>query len=166
MSSRWVKMILVLSLACNCAVAGALTYKYFVAPEFPPPPMPGRPFPPSCWYSPEARREMRQKIEPARRQIEQARTRIIELLRADTPDRESIYREIDVISSSQARIQRAVMDRLIQDLQRMTPDQKAAYLTAMEDRRFWRGMFGKGRGRHRQGFHDRQAVPPPDMPPE
>lgn len=169
MNGIWVKVLLVLSLACNCAVAGALTYKYFFAPKQQSAPPFVRPLPPGGWCSPEARLEMRKKIEPTRRQIEQARARIIELLRADTPDREQIYREIDAISSAQTNIQRAVMDRLIQDLQRMTPDQKTAYLDAMKDQRFWRGMFGrgKGKGRHgRQGFHDAPVPPPPDMPPE
>ncbi|MCX8043617.1 MAG: periplasmic heavy metal sensor [Desulfobacterota bacterium] len=166
MNSVWIKILLVFSLACNCTIAGALTYKYFFAPEQPPP-MPGQQLPPGGLFGPEVRLEMRKKIEPLRRHIQEARARIVELLRADTPDREKIYREIDAISASQASIQRAVMDQLIQDLQRMTPEQKTAYLDAMKDQRFWRGVFGKGRGRHgRQGFREAPPLPPPDMPPE
>jgi len=168
MNGAWLKMLLVLSLAGNCAVGGALTYKYIFAPqERPHESLPVRPCSPGIRLSPEAGREMREKIEPARRRIQESRARIVELLRQDEPDRQQIEQEITTITASQADIQRMVMDRLIRDLQAMPPEQKAARLDEMKNPRFWRGMSGRGRGGHgRKGFRASPCPPQPDMPPE
>jgi len=112
------------------------------------------------------RRGMQDKIAPERQKIQQAREKIVELLRQDNPDREQVYREISTIAASQAAIQRIVMDQLMQNLQTLSPEQKAAYLDRMKNPLFWHSAFGKGRGRGRgRDFSDAPFSPQPNMPP-
>jgi uncharacterized membrane protein len=167
MNSVWLKTILVLSLACNCMIAGAFTYKYFIGPQAQQAPAgPGQQqLQSGRLLSPEARQELQGKITPVRQQIQDDRNRIVELLRQDTPDRRQIDAALALMSTRQANIQSIVMDRIIQELQTMTPEQKTRYLADMQDPRCWRGMFGMGRGKergrgHGEGRRGRQAVPP------
>jgi len=167
MNSVWFKTILVLSLACNCMIAGAFTYKYFIGPQTQQLPAgPGGPQPQAGrLLSPEARQELQGKITPVRQQIQDDRNRIVELLKQDTPDRLQIDAALASISTRQSKIQSMVMDRIVQELQTMTPEQKAQYLSAMKDARCWRGMFGMGRGMgrgrgHWEGRRNHGGLPP------
>ena len=166
MNSPWLKTILVLSLACNCMIAGALAYKYFIGPQTQR--LSGdlrrQPLQPGPLLSPEEQQELQGKIKPVRQQIQDDRNRIVELLKQDAPDRQQIDSALALMSTRQAAIQSMVMDRIIQELQTMAPGQRARYLAAMKDPRCWRGMLrmghGRGQGRgHREGRRSHPGPP-------
>ena len=166
MNSVWFKTILVLSLACNCMIAGAFTYKYFIGLRVQQSPagtdqrlQSGR------LLSSDARQELQEQMTPVRRQIQDDRDRIIDLLKQDPPDRQQIDAALASITRRQSDMQCMVMDRILQELKTMTPEQKAQYLSNMRNARCWRGMFGMGRGMgrgrgHREGRYNRQGLPP------
>ncbi len=152
MKFAWLKALIIVSLGLNCMIAGAVAYRYLWGGPF------GRPHGPGYFLgetSPQnqaAHAAVREKMAASREKIHAARTRIIESVGAQTPDRTLISGELDNINKLQADMERTAVEQMLQDVQALPPDKRGAFLADIQ-----RSMFcrmgdgpGMGKGRHWQ----------------
>jgi len=154
MNSLWFKALFVLSLALNCVIAGGLFYKYFAVPhslEQMQKPLAGsnllHTLPPHVRTQ---RKGLYKQIKDLKWKIGKDREELFNLLSKTPPEREKITALVDVISRKQAAMQHTITNRILEDLQHVSPEQKDAYLSMLKKRMF-REKRGRRMGRGKKG---------------
>ena len=117
MKFSWWKALIILSLGLNCMIAGAVAYRYFFGGPLSRPHGPGTFWDDIPQQNQAAHAELREKMSASREKMHAARTRIMESLGAQTPDRTRISGELDTINKLQADMERMVIDQMLQDVQ-------------------------------------------------
>lgn len=79
-----------------------------------------------------------------------------ELMRTDAPDRQAVMKKVDEISALRQEMMKQEMDALLNAKSVLSPEQQKKVRSFLE-----RGHGREGQG---QGFFQRQAPPPPDVP--
>ena len=159
MKFSWWKALIILSLGLNCMIAGAVAYRYFFGGPLSRPHGPGTFWDDIPQQNQAAHAELREKMSASREKMHAARTRIMESLGAQTPDRTRISGELDTINKLQADMERMVIDQMLQDVQALPPEKREAFLADIQRSIFCRRGDGPGmgmgmlRGRDDHGRH-------------
>ena len=153
MNSNWLKIIIIISLALNCMVAGGLTYKYFfVQKTEEQPEEPLKQDTSSIDFSPQVRDDRRglgNRIRPERMRIQGEQDKLVELLMQEPPDRKKINEALEKVNKAQARVKQMVLEQILKEIQGLSPEQRKLYLSRIKMGMVRKGMFGMGRGRGR-----------------
>lgn len=176
MNSTWLKSILIISLGLNCMIAGVFVYRFVW----------GRPLgqwfggPPQGYCnqlfsslpaeSRAAHKLLREKMRAERREVTQARSELMDLIAAPNPDRKRIDAQLDIINKQQAHIGHMAVEQMLEDVSALPADQRAAFIEAMRQSKYFgrsgrssrgrgqegcSGWFGRGRGSERGGDRHR-----------
>jgi hypothetical protein len=148
MKDTWLKIILIFSLAFNCAVLGAIGYplakQYWgnrtevpVLQDIPP-----ENVPPQVLQS---RSAFQKSMVQERIKVRDARDQLARLLMAQPPDRQKIQDKIQDIATLQGKIQQAVADQILAESAAMPPEQRRLYLSNIQGR-MCQGQCGRGPG--------------------
>ena len=148
MKDTWLKIILIFSLAFNCAVLGAIGYplakQYWrnrteapVLQEIPP-----ENVPPQVLQS---RSAFRKRMLQERKNVRDERDQLAQLLMAQPPDKQKIQDKILTIANLQGKIQQAVVEQILAETAAMPPEQRRLYLSNIQGR-MCQGQCGRGPG--------------------
>jgi len=148
MKDTWLKIILIFSLAFNCAVLGAIGYplakQYWrnrteapVLQEIPP-----ENVPPQVLQS---RSAFRKRMLQERKNVRDERDQLAQLLMAQPPDKQKIQNKILTIANLQGKIQQAVVEQILAETAAMPPEQRRLYLANIQGR-MCQGQCGRGPG--------------------
>ena len=148
MKDTWLKIILIFSLAFNCAVLGAIGYplakQYWrnrteapVLQEIPP-----ENVPPQVLQS---RSAFRKRMLQERKNVRDERDQLAQLLMAQPPDKQKIQDTILTIANLQGKIQQAVVEQILAETAAMPPEQRRLYLANIQGR-MCQGQCGRGPG--------------------
>ncbi len=167
MSANSLKTALVLSLAFNAAVAGAVIYGFAHRPD---PGEPRRPLPNADFARARCSRlcesvgvpadrvalfthamaSSSQDMSETRARLFEARRELGELLRAAEPDERAIMAKVDEISGIQGELEKALVARLLRASSVLTPEERAKLMQIVGPEGFPRGGAGR-RGPHAHG---------------
>jgi hypothetical protein len=142
MKDIWLKIILIFSLAVNCAVMGTLGYplaKQYWGNRSEPSALqeiPSQDVSPQVLQS---RADFQNKLQQERARVQDERDQLARLLMVQPPDRQKIHEKIQTISTLQIKIQQAVVDQILAETSAMPPDQRKLYLSNIQ------GMMCQGR---------------------
>jgi len=160
MNSSWWKALIIVSLGFNCMIAGAVAYRYLWGAPFGRPHGPGHFLGETSPQNQAAHAALREKMAASRGNIHAARTRIIESLGAQTPDAARISSELDTITKLQADMERMAVDQMLQDVQSLPPEKRAAFLADIQRSIFCGRGDGPCRGRDDRSRHGLKNFPP------
>ena len=162
MKFSWFKALIIVSLGLNCMIAGAVVYRYFWAGTFGRPHGPGQFLGETSLQNQAAHAAVREKMAASRENIHSARTRIIESVGTQTPDRTLISKELDTINKLQSDMERMAVEQMLQDVQALPPEKRDAFLADLQRSMFCRMGEGPGmvRGRDDHGRHWPKNSPP------
>ena len=148
MKDTGLKIILVFSLAVNCAVLGAIGYplaKQYWGNRTESPVLgeiPREAVPPQVLQS---RSAFQKSMVQERIKVRDARDQLARLLMAQPPDRQKIQDKIQDIATLQGKIQQAVADQILTESAAMPPEQRRLYLSNIQGR-MCQGQCGRGPG--------------------
>ena len=148
MKDTGLKIILVFSLAVNCAVLGAIGYplaKQYWGNRTESPVLEEIPIeavPPQVLQS---RSAFRNRMLQERIRVRNERDQLARLLIAMPPDRQKIQDKIQDIATLQGKIQQVVADQILAESAAMPPEQRRLYLSNIQGR-MCQGQCGRGPG--------------------
>lgn len=164
MNNRPFLILLIISIGLNCAAAGALVHSYFFTPG-------EQPFrqadglgeaagqnyktgPPGMFNR--QGRGIGRHVRKQRSHIHELQNQLIAQLMAEEPDRKKIHALCEDISRNQALLQKTIVERILEDIKDLPPENKKQYLSAIK-KRMQRGRhtgrghrhnkIGRGKGR-------------------
>lgn len=137
MKRNWLLFAFLFSLALNLGALGAWGYYRLTAPP-PPPPPPGGWLPPgfgrllhNLQLDPEQRvklqqyfQEQHQRLREPRLRLAQARSELVSLLQAETPDEAAILAKVQEIVAYQGQLEHQVAQALLVTARVLRPEQK------------------------------------------
>ena len=148
MKDTWLKIILIFSLAFNCAVLGAIGYplaKQYWGNRTEPPVLqevPPENVPPQVLQS---RSAFRKRMLQERIKVRDERDQLAQLLMAQPPDKQKIQDKIQTIANLQGKIQQVVVEQILAETAAMPPEQRRLYLSNIQGR-MCQGQCGRGPG--------------------
>ena len=95
------------------------------------------------------RRDFLPKVEGIRQSLRQKRLQLNDLLFAESPDLNKIEEASNAISALQAKLEREVIDHILQEKELLNPEQKREFYQVIRNE-FEKGGLGV-HGEHRQG---------------
>ena len=95
------------------------------------------------------RRDFLPKVEGIRQSLRQKRLQLNDLLFAESPDLNKIEEASNAISALQAKLERKVIDHILQEKELLNPEQKREFYQVIRNE-FEKGGLGV-HGEHRQG---------------
>ncbi len=173
MKDRVKTILLIFSLAINAAVLGVLGYSWAtfymgIGEEEAPPTeqsmlsQTGLP----VEEVERSREDLRMTIAAKRTQLAAKREELIGLLMEPTPNTHAVAETMDEINGLQGTIQKAVMEQMLSETNRLTAKQRQLYFQSIGSRMRGSGMMAMGRyGRgHRRGRGRGYRMGPPPSP--
>jgi uncharacterized membrane protein len=148
MKDTWLKIILIFSLAFNCAVLGAIGYplaKQYWRNRTEPPVLqeiPPENVPPQVLQS---RSAFRKRMLQERIKVRDERDQLAQLLMAQPPDKQKIQDKILTIANLQGKIQQTVVEQILAETAAMPPEQRRLYLSNIQGK-MCQGQCGRGPG--------------------
>lgn len=92
----------------------------------------------------QSRREMDSLVEPIVKDVNRARSRLLDELKSDNPDTSKVYELIGEIGALQSAIQKHMVGHFLSDRESLRPEQRQRLLKMIEEHTRWqeRGRFG------------------------
>ncbi len=107
----------------------------------------------------EARRQFLERTEPLELELHQLRSRMFDLVRAESPDTSVIFAMVDSIGTVQNELQKQAISHMLDEGSIFTPDQRRRFFEMLDrhKERKWKPYGRQGHGRRGGG---RPALPP------